>query len=100
MTASEREARKRARKAAHHARYMRQWRAERGMRPGAKGPIPRKTCPDPSVYCRHLRHGETPDAGCKEAWAIYRRIGAEAYRADEERIRAELIAKHTPPGPP
>jgi hypothetical protein len=67
---------------AKHAAYMR-----------ARPPV-RTLCPDPTAYVRHIRNKETPDDACKEAWAIYRRIGPAAYRADEKTIRAGLMAKY------
>jgi hypothetical protein len=79
---------------AKHAAYMRARRHAAGARPGANGPPVRTLCPDPTAYVRHIRNKETPDDACKEAWAIYRRIGPAAYRADEKTIRAGLMAKY------
>lgn len=83
-----------ARKRAKHAAYMREYRRRKGARPGANGPPVSTPCPDPTAYTRHVRNKEPVDPACKEAWAIYRRIGAEAYRADGKTIRAGLMTKY------
>lgn len=90
----EEEERRREAKRKYHREYMREVRRRAGARPGANGPPVSTPCPDPTAYSRHLANGETPCDPCREAWAIYRRIGSKAYRADEKAIRAGLMTRH------